>query len=126
MWDRGTKAEFGTVDHDLHRIRRAPVAKLFSRSVIISLEEDIAALAQQLCDKIMAERGKGTPFDLTRAYSNLSTDVISAYCFGESFNLLNQPGWGSNFRDSNLAILKHWFLFRFFPFLKSLTNVGVW
>lgn len=122
----GTKAEFGTVDHDLHRIRRAPVAKFFSRSVIMSLEEDVAALAQQLCDKIMTERRNRTPIDLTRAYSNLSTDVISAYCFGESFNLLNKPGWESNFRDSNLAMLKNWFLFRFFPFLKSLANLGVW
>lgn len=92
----------------------------------MSLEEDVAALAQRLCDKIMAQRGNGTPFDLTIAYSNLSTDVISAYCFGESFNLLDQPGWGPNFRESNLAMLKNWFLFRFFPFLKSLANLGVW
>lgn len=126
MINRGTKAEFGTVDHDLHRVRRAPVAKFFSRSVIISLEEEIAGLAQQLCDKIMDQRGIATPFDLTIAYSNLSSDVISAYCFGESFNLLNQPGWGSNFRELNLALLKKWFLFRFFPFLKSLTEIGVW
>lgn len=74
----------------------------------------------------MDQRGITTPFDLTIAYSNLSSDVISAYCFGESFNLLNQPGWGSNFRDLNLALLKKWFLFRFFPFLKSLTEIGVW
>lgn len=92
----------------------------------MSLEAETAALAQRLCDKIMAERGKGTPFDLTIAYSNLSTDVISAYCFGESFNLLDKPGWGVNFRESNLAMLKNWFLFRFFPFLKSLANLGVW
>lgn len=74
----------------------------------------------------MAERGNGTPFDLTIAYSNLSTDVISAYCFGEGFNLLEQPGWGSSFREPNLAMLKQWFLFRFFPFLKGLTDLGVW
>ncbi|KKY29405.1 putative trichodiene oxygenase [Diaporthe ampelina] len=122
----GDKAEFGTADHDLHRIRRAPVAKFFSRSVIIGLENEIAAVAQRLCDKIMAQRGNGTPFDLTMAYSNLSTDIISAYCFGEGFNLLDKPGWGSNFRESNLAVLRHWFLFRFFPFLRGLASLGVW
>lgn len=74
----------------------------------------------------MDQKGIAAPFDLTIAYSNLSSDVISAYCFGESFNLLNQPGWGSNFRELNLALLKKWFLFRFFPFLKSLTEIGVW
>lgn len=92
----------------------------------MNLEEEIAALAQQLCDKILAERGNRTPFDLTTAYSNLSSDVISAYCFGDGFNLLGKPGWGSNFRDSNLSILRHWFLFRFFPFLRGLANIGVW
>lgn len=92
----------------------------------MTLEEEIAAFAQQLCDKIMAERGNKTPFDLTTAYSNLSSDVISAYCFGEGFNLLSQPGFGSNFRDSNVAVLKHWFFFRFFPFVRGLANLGVW
>ncbi|KAJ0122769.1 trichodiene oxygenase [Diaporthe amygdali] len=126
----GNKTEFATTDHDLHRTRRAPVAKFFSRSVTMNLEHEIAAHAQRLCDKILAEGGQGAPFDLTIAYSNLSTDVISGYCFGESFgesfNLLEKPGWSANFRQPNLSTLKYWFLFRFFPSLKNLTKLGVW
>lgn len=82
-------------------------------------------MSQQLCDKILAERGNKKPLDLTLAYSNLTSDAISAYCFGESFNLLNQPGWGSSFREPNLAVLSFWYIFRFFPFLKGLADLGV-
>lgn len=55
---------------------------------------------------------------MTMAYSNLTTDAISAYCFGEGFNLLSQPGWGSSFRKPNLAVLSFWFIFRFSLFLR--------
>ncbi|KAI3399785.1 hypothetical protein diail_5581 [Diaporthe ilicicola] len=122
----GTKTGFGTVDHDLHRSRRAPLAKFFSRTATVNLEGEIAAQAQRLCDKIMAQRGNSTPFDMTIAYSNLSTDIVSGYCFGESFNLLDQPGWSPNFREPNLATLKYWFILRFFPVLRNLLDLGVW
>lgn len=92
----------------------------------MTLEDSIAAHAQRLCDKFLAQKGHSTPFDITIAYSNLSTDVVSGYCFGESFNLLDQPGWSPNFREPNMATLNLWYLFRFFPFLRSVVNLGVW
>lgn len=91
-----SSAGFGTADHDLHRARRAPVAKFFSKSITLRLEGDIASSAQKLCNKILAQGPD--PFDLTVAYSNMATDVISQYCFGESFGLLDNPGWYPNFR----------------------------
>lgn len=81
-------AAFGTVEHVGHLVRRAPVTKLFSRSTISQLENDIAVLAQVLCDKMLYRKGHRDPFDFTIAYSNMTTDVIWEYCFGESFGLL--------------------------------------
>ncbi|ROV92811.1 hypothetical protein VPNG_09114 [Cytospora leucostoma] len=78
---------FATVDHDRHRSRRAPLSKFFSRASIARLEGDIAELTQKLCDKILAHRGQEQPFDITIAYSNLTTDTISGYCFGKQFGL---------------------------------------
>lgn len=73
--------------------------------MIARLEADISGFSQRLCDKLLAQAGGGgrssgpEPFDVAVAYSNLATDVISGYCFGENFGLLAQPGWHPNFRD---------------------------
>ncbi|TDZ41567.1 Cyrochrome P450 monooxygenase [Colletotrichum trifolii] len=116
---------FGTVDHDLHRIRRIPLAKFFSRSMIARLEGDVQALVQKLCDKLLNESGKGE-FDVTMAYSCFTSDAISGYAFGESFGLLQQDGWYPNFRAPTASFLRPVFVFRFFPWTKSLAVLGEW
>lgn len=65
--------------------------------MIARLEGEIIAYTQKLCDKLLAQGSE--PFDVAVAYSNLATDVISGFCFGEKFGLLEQPGWNPNFRD---------------------------
>jgi hypothetical protein len=107
---------FSTAGHDLHRIRRNAVNKFFSRASIARLESLIKKLANELCDKIIrlgmlclcwafsrtvvvgasfrlieaSETNTGKPFDITEAYSCFTADVISSYCFGESFGFLKQ------------------------------------
>ncbi|KXJ89734.1 cytochrome P450 [Microdochium bolleyi] len=125
----GTGNTFGTPDHDLHRIRRVPVAKFFSVAMISQLESEVHALANKLCDKLLAERTKAgparQPVDVAAAYSLFTTDAISSYSFGEPFGLLDQPGWTPNFRDAALAMLKPTNLLRFFPFLLPLADSAV-
>jgi cytochrome P450 len=58
--------------------------------MIARLEPDVAALTNKMCDKILMRQGQKEPLDVTVAYSNLTTDVISGYCFGEAFGLLDQ------------------------------------
>lgn len=36
------------------------------------------------------ETNVGKPFDITEAYSCFTADVISGYCFGETFGFLKQ------------------------------------
>lgn len=119
-------SEFGTIDHDLHRKRRSPVARFFSRAMISQLEADIAPLSQKLCDKLLVNRGQEEPLELGIAYSNLTTDIVWAYCFGESFGLLEHTGFDLNFRDPTRSALTHQFTFRFFPFLKGLKSISTW
>ncbi|KAK1997559.1 cytochrome P450 [Colletotrichum falcatum] len=117
---------FGTVDHDLHRARRGPLAKFFSRGMIARLEGDVHALVQRLCDKLLAERERKAPFDVTMAYSCFTSDAISGYAFGESFGFLTQEGWYPNFRAPTASILRPVFVFRFFPWTKHTAVVGEW
>ncbi|KAI2616903.1 cytochrome P450 [Hypomontagnella submonticulosa] len=113
-------AIFSTTDHDIHRMRRGALAKFFARSQVSKLEPKIQVLVQRLCDKIL-RAGEKTPFDITSAYSCFSTDVITDYCFGDSFGFLTQESWEPNFRGPLYALLKPIFLFRFFPFLRYVS-----
>ncbi|KAL1609360.1 hypothetical protein SLS59_001726 [Nothophoma quercina] len=123
MHEKHGQAGFGTADHDLHRVRRIPVAKFFSRGMIARLEPEIQNLAQKLCDKLLRESGQG-PFDLTMAYSCFTSDAISGYSFGEPFGFLDQDGWYPNFREPLASILKPVFIFRFFPWTKASAGIG--
>ncbi|KAH7090475.1 cytochrome P450 [Paraphoma chrysanthemicola] len=117
---------FGTVDHDLHRLRRAPLAKFFSRSMIALLEPEIQLLVQKLCSKLLRQSGEGKAFDITMAYSCFTTDAISGYSFGQSLGLLDQESWYPNFREPTAAILQPVFVFRFFPWTKKSVGLGKW
>ncbi|KAM0591168.1 hypothetical protein ACHAP6_002484 [Verticillium nonalfalfae] len=102
------QAGFGTVDHDVHRLRRIPLAKFFSRSMIARLEGDIQAQVQKLCDKLLAQSGKKHGFDITMAYSCFTADAISGYCFGDSFGFLAQEAvtgkWFVNYLPADIAL----------------------
>ncbi|KAJ9421176.1 cytochrome P450 [Fusarium oxysporum] len=123
----GTGNAFGTPDHDLHRARRAPVAKFFSRAMIARLEQEVHDLAQTLCNKLLAENKdekERKPFEIAHAYSCFTSDAISSYCFGEAFGLLSRNQWQPNYREATLAVLKPVFFFRFFPILVSSVKLG--
>ncbi|CAG5157023.1 uncharacterized protein ALTATR162_LOCUS4816 [Alternaria atra] len=110
---------FDTTDHDLHKLRRVPLAKFFSRAMITRLEPELHALVQKLCDKLLQQSGDNEPFDVAMAYSCFTSDAISSYSFGESFGFLEQKGWYPNFREPTASVLKPVFVFRFFPWTKA-------
>ena len=108
---------FSTIDHDIHRMRRNALAKFFSRARVTQLEPKVHKLAERLCDKIL-NVGQTAPFNITTAYSLLSSDVISDYCFGESIGLVAQKGWDPNLREPLYALLGMIYYLRFFPLIK--------
>lgn len=118
------QAGFGTISHDIHRLRRIPIAKFFSRGMIARLEPEIQTMVQKLCDKLLAQSGEEEAFDVTMAYSCFASDAISCYSFGESFGFLDQKGWYPNFREPTAAILRPVFIFRFFPWTKASVGFG--
>ncbi|KAK2002195.1 trichodiene oxygenase [Colletotrichum falcatum] len=118
-------AHSSTIDHDLHRRRRGAISKFFSRLQMLKLEPKVHALAQRLCDKLLAGAGEpGKVVPLTDAYSCFTSDVVSEYCFGESFGFLDRDSWTPNFREAVYGQLNHIFIFRFFPWLKAILLVG--
>lgn len=116
---RGAHSHFATAEYDLHRRRRAPLQKFFSKGQISKLEPEIHKLAQQLCSKILAEAGTEKDLELTSAYSCFTSDVISEYCFGEPFGFIAQDSFEPNFKRTVYALLSVVHKFRFFPWLRT-------
>ncbi|RYP34579.1 hypothetical protein DL767_004220 [Monosporascus sp. MG133] len=106
---------FATADHDHHRLRRLPLAKYFSRGRISQLEPVIQKLVQKLCSKLLGESGKKGPLNVTMAYSCFTSDVISDFCYGQSFGFLAQDAWEPNFLAPLHAQLKMAYISQYFP-----------
>jgi cytochrome P450 len=79
-----------TPEHDIHRNRRAALAPFFSRRTVVQLESNIAAKVQTLCDRFSGFAKTSEVVRLDGAYSALTTDVITDYCFGKAYGYLNE------------------------------------
>ena len=93
----------GTLDHDIHRMRRAAVLPFFSKQKIYALEPVITSTVDKLCEKIQDYRKSGDVMPLRNAFHCFAADVIGEYCFAESGGLLDKPG----FALTNMQEHKH-------------------
>ncbi len=77
--------------HQLHKSRRASVASYFSRGMILRLEKDVIQKAvEKLCKRIEGFKTSKQPLPLGTAYRAFTTDVITDYTMGQSFNFLDR------------------------------------
>jgi hypothetical protein len=81
---------FGTIGHNLHKMRRAAFAKFLSPAYIRKLEPVLKGLVNSMTAKIEEELDKGKTVNLVHAYSALTQDVITEYCFSFSRNCLQR------------------------------------
>jgi len=84
-------------------MRRGAVNRYFSRASITKIEPLIRSLTGKLISKIQSRLSAGEVLDVTQAYSCFTTDVISAYCFGQANGLLDQPDFTPNLRPAILG-----------------------
>lgn len=85
---------FSTAPHELHRTRRVPMNRFFSRAQMLKLEGEVHEFTQRTCDKLLRTKG---PFDLKEAFNCFTADIISQYAFGEPMGFIDQEGWEPNF-----------------------------
>ncbi|KAB8289893.1 hypothetical protein EYC80_010524 [Monilinia laxa] len=79
---------FETIGHDLHRLRRSAVNPFFSKRSINATESAIKSQISLLSDIFHSHFLSATPVNLRVAFSSLTLDIISDYCYGESFGAL--------------------------------------
>ncbi|PVI01740.1 putative cytochrome P450 [Periconia macrospinosa] len=73
---------FGTIDHDLHRVRRASLNPFFSKINARKFESDICHYINKQFDQIESYSKTGEVCNLSLAFANLSIDIITYVAFG--------------------------------------------
>ncbi|KAI9708134.1 MAG: hypothetical protein M1812_008121 [Candelaria pacifica] len=94
-----------TVPHQLHKMRRGAIASYFSRGMILRLERDVIQKAvEKLCNRIEEFKTSKKTFPIGTAYRAFTTDVITDYTMGKSFNFIDRPDfyekWFDEFLDN--------------------------
>ncbi|KAJ0416599.1 hypothetical protein BJY00DRAFT_316716 [Aspergillus carlsbadensis] len=95
MFGNSTSA-FSTVAHDHHRIRRAALNPLFSRTAIQRMTPRIQDRLQQLCHRLDDMYSTARVFDLGLAFTVFAADVITEYCFGRTLDLVHSPDFAAD------------------------------
>lgn len=88
---------FGTIGHNMHKLRRAAFAKFLSPAYIRKLEPVLKDLVNTLTRKVEEGIEAGKIVNLEHAYSALTQDIITEYCFSFSRHCLEKenfsPHW---------------------------------
>ncbi|CAF9914838.1 hypothetical protein IMSHALPRED_002255 [Imshaugia aleurites] len=105
----------GTLDHDVHRKRRAAVLPFFSKQKIYALEPVITSMVDKLCEKMEDYRKSGEVLPLRNALHCFAVDVVGEYCFAESGGLLDRPKFALNTMQNHLLGLKAGLRARYLP-----------
>ena len=123
----GRNSIFGTVKHDLHRVRRAAMNPFFSKKNVSTLEPLIQSKVDLLCAALgeyapdgSDEKRAGKEIELGVAYMSLALDVISDYAFGKSYGLLDLPGFSQLWKEVVEEVMESFALVRNLPWLPEL------
>lgn len=113
---------FSTVNHDLHRARRAPLNRFFSRQQMLKLEGEVFDFAQMTANKMLGFAGKEI-FDVKEAFNCFTADVMSQYAFGESMGFVAQEGWEPNLATWVKSFFKSAYMMRHNALGRKMANV---
>ncbi|KAF9063652.1 cytochrome P450 [Rhodocollybia butyracea] len=95
------ESSVGFVDPSLAKTRRGNLAPMFSRRAVVAMEHSV----QQKVDKLLTilsehHTSPESSVDMGAAYRSFTMDVITSYCFAESVNTLDAPGFDHPFNQN--------------------------
>lgn len=88
-----SSSHFSTLNHDLHRRRRAPLNPFFSRASVLRLEPMVREMVEHLCSRLEGFRQTREPVNLRHAFAAVAMDVVTDYAFGTSYQCLDDPSF---------------------------------
>ncbi|CAF9935909.1 MAG: hypothetical protein ALECFALPRED_006634 [Alectoria fallacina] len=126
-WSAGmfgsTGMTFGTVGHTLHRRRRGAFSNFFSKTSVRRLQPVIQSRIDILCKKLSEKMDTGEPVNMVHAYSALTQDVITEYCFSRSRNVLEMKDFSPWYYElvQKPSELSH--MIKQFPYMLPVLNL---
>ncbi|TVY60809.1 Cytochrome P450 monooxygenase sdnE [Lachnellula suecica] len=106
----------GTVSHNLHRARRAPLNKFFSRASITRLEPLIQRCVDTLCSRLENFQKQNKTVAISLGLSCFTNDVVSEYAFGTSYNYLeNSADFHTDIHDALMNAGSMFHMLRIMP-----------
>jgi cytochrome P450 len=117
-----TLSMFGTIPHDLHRLRRAALNPYFSKQSVTRLVPVIQSLLGTLSETFREAQKSREPVNLGVVYTALTTDVITEYSFGNPYGFLAKLDAASDFHALMVeaGLVSH--LFKQFGWLFPMTQ----
>ncbi|ROV86771.1 hypothetical protein VSDG_10203 [Cytospora chrysosperma] len=111
-----------SVDHDLHKRRRAPLNPFFSKVNVSRRQHMIQELVDTLCERL--DRLQGSTVNISTAISAFTRDVATDFVLGKNYHNLDNENFGAdmtNVLQSSGAIWRTTKHVRFLgPLMKSL------
>lgn len=109
-------SSIATLDHDLHRKRRAIVSPYFSKRAITGIEPVINERLDALCSRLEEMmRAQGVTVDLTSAFSAFTADVVTYHFYGSYPDYLGSEDFKYELKDALTALLDFYHITRFLP-----------
>ncbi|KAH8701455.1 benzoate 4-monooxygenase cytochrome P450 [Phaeosphaeriaceae sp. PMI808] len=84
---------FQTVEHDVHRMRRAALSPFFSKRNIQALEGLILGKVDELAERFAIAHRDAEIVPLLHAAGALTMDIISVYAYGKDVRKLQRADW---------------------------------
>ncbi|RYN45562.1 hypothetical protein AA0114_g8885 [Alternaria tenuissima] len=119
-------ASFTSCPNELHRLRRGPLNKFFSRAAVLELQNIVKEKADKLCDLITRNSKAGEMLDIHHGCRALSVDVITQYMFNKSYALLDAPDLGTHFFELVRGIGPALWVFQQWPELSIMNRLPQW
>lgn len=113
---------FSTVNHQLHRARREPLGRFFSKQQVMKLEQEVHDFAKMTAAKMLKSSGKEA-FNVKEAFNCFTADVISQYAFGEPMGFVAQEGWEPNFATWVGSFFKSAYMMRHNALGRKMANI---
>ncbi|KAI6091573.1 putative cytochrome P450 [Hypoxylon rubiginosum] len=111
---------FGTVHHNLHRLRRGAMNRFFSKASVTKLEPTIHDKIDKLYHQLCTHMGDEAPVELNMAFSCFTTDVVTTYAFAKCYDFLDDASFQSNFHEPIVAGTNLGPYIKQFPFIYPL------
>lgn len=137
-----TDSAFGTVPHELHRLRRRAFQGFFSKQKIASLEPLIQSIVEKLCARLEEYRLSRKVLPIRHAYQCLTCDVIMEYALAINDGNIDHPEFNPALHETIkkvgemghymklipgvqkvLPLIPPWLLVRLVPAMSSMVDL---